>query len=332
MKRYYNKLRFIHKVFLYCMFAIVGYLLVAMLLSAAEIYEFPFKEMESVNVAVFLAAGIPLLILSIYILLIGHPVELYSIENPFLSPKMLEAHFKVKLDERNYEAASVLADDPEMKITIRRKIVMNRDRVFVFIQIPIFNSTVEERIRKTISAELRGTEGSKVKPFLTVLLGVEAGSIDAPGFLRSFDQSLPTNVLPVLFDFEQGKLSFVGQIDGLVIGKHKRRLKSFLAMLPEAQKYLDLEYLEGKERMNRDRIVWPFNPKKVPREIRFLWSLSCFALAAMGFAIGLIMAGNEGFGFTVSAVIVFIYAILMIGVGAYQLKNAIANNDGIGEE
>ena len=229
-KIYYNKLRIIHRFFLYIVFAIVGYLLFGMLLSAAGIYEFPFKEMESFNVAIFLAAGIPLLILTAYIILVGHPAELYTIENPFLSQKLLDAHFKVKLDERHYGAISVLAEGPEIKITIRRKIVMNRDSVFVFIYTPILNSSIAERIHESLSEYLRQMEGSNTKSFLTGLVCVEACSIDDSSFIISFLQSLPINSLPVLFDFGQGKMSFIGKIDGFLPGKHKRTIKSFLAM------------------------------------------------------------------------------------------------------
>jgi hypothetical protein len=323
----YNRLRKIHRVLLYFVFATVGYLFFAMLITAAELYEFPFRETETINVALILAAGIPLLILSAIIILMGHPAEDYILENPFISPQRLDAHYKVKLDERHFEDPIVLVDNPAMTITIRRKSNINQNKIFAFVHAPSLDSSSSPRMLEAITEYLAKTSDSADKGSLTVVISVEADSKEYPTIVRGFGLGLPIHAITVGFDFGQGKMFFHGKIDGLAAGKRKQMLKSFLSMMPEAQKYLDQEYLEGKERINRDKVVLPVNPKKIPRGIQFIWSLSSVGIALLSLFIGIILVSNKGILFAICAVLLFIYAFFMIGIGIYQLKKAFLWDD-----
>jgi hypothetical protein len=324
----YNRLRKIHRVLLYSIFATVGYLFFAMLITVAELYEFPFRETETVNVILFLAAGIPLLILSAIIILIGHPADDYTLENPFLSHQRLDAHFKVKLDERHFGEPITLTDDSAMTITIRRKSNLNQNKVFAFVHAPSLDASSGLRMLESIIEYLTKTSVSAGNGCLTVVLSVEEDSKEYPAIVRDFGLELQIQAITVGFDFGQGKMSFHGKIDGLAAGKRKRMLKSFLSMMPEAQKYLDQEYLEGKERIDRDKVVLPVNPKKIPRGIQFIWSLSSLGIALLSLFIGVILVSNEGIWFAICAALLFIYAFLMIGIGIYHLKKAFSRDDG----
>lgn len=86
----------------------------------------------------------------------------------------------------------------------------------------------------------------------------------------------------------------------------------------------------NKERIDRDKVVLPVNPKKIPRGIRFVWSLSSLGVALLSFFIGIILVANEGILFAICAVLLFVYAFFMVGIGLYQLKKAFIGDDGMG--
>lgn len=326
-KNQYSKLRKIHRVFLYVFFATIGLLMLAGAAGAAGIFDLgdqnQYEKMGSYIAVILLAAGIPYLIIGAYIVLVGSPVVFYSIDNPFLSQERLEAHFTVKLNDRHFDAPIALADEPEMKITIRRKVGLYRTRIFAIMYAHVLSASTGEQMLKIITEHLEQTSSSRGKISLTLLLCTERDSSGFSGLVRSFGQNLSLYVVPVGFNFELKTMSFLGKIDGLLAGKRKRIRKTFLSMLPEAQRYLGLDYLEGRPRKTRDQIVWPINPNKIPRGMHFLWSISCFGLAMIAFAIGVILVSNNGFFYIFFAVIVFVYAFFMIGVGVYQFKKAI---------
>ena len=251
-------------------------------------------------------------------------------ENPFPSHERLTAHFKVKLDERDFEEPIILANDQAMTITIRRKSALNQTRVFAFVHAAMLDASAETRMRDLITEVLMQKGGVSENGCLTVVLSVEAVSQEYSTFVRDFGQDLPVHVVVVGFDFGQSKMSFHGKIDGLAAGRRKQILKSFLSMLPEAQKYLDQEFLEGKERIDRDKVVLPVNPKKIPGGIRFEWSLSSLGVAFLSFFIGIILVANEGILFAICAVLLFVYAFFMVGIGVYQLKKVFIGDDEMG--
>ena len=79
-----------------------------------------------------------------------------------------------------------------------------------------------------------------------------------------------------------------------------------------------------KKQKTRDQIIWPFDPNKIPITIRLLWCISSFALSAIGFMIGVIFIDSNQL---IIAVVVFVYAFFMVGVGVYQIKKSIAGKN-----
>lgn len=72
-----------------------------------------------------------------------------------------------------------------------------------------------------------------------------------------------------------------------------------------------------KQQKTRDQIIWPFDPNKIPKSIHVLWSISSFGLSAMGSLIGVILFESSQ---PIASVIIFVFSIVMIGVGVYQIK------------
>ena len=313
----------LQKAMLYTVFATVGVVLLIGLITGSGLYDFRALHPGFLDAVQYLAgilllvAGIPLLGLSLYRLVVGDPARTYVLENPFPSAEALHGYFKGRLENGDYQEPKEVVGNQDLTLTFWAKEDRTQTRIIGVAAMPKMTDQSWNQMAEGVSAYLQSGHIPGREKFLTLLICVEEPWTIQPENLADRGTPFCENELRIGFLFNDKTMTFIGKNEGLAAGKPKRMLRGFLYLLPDAPRYLELQALEKGVIRTRDQVIWPFNPQKVPTRMHLIWGLSSFLLSIMGLVVGgvLIHMGEKAFG-----VAVFGFAGLMIVGGVYQLQ------------